>query len=53
MRYRDRYKNVSTLVWSWSTRMKTTPNIAAQHCFVAMLTLIGSFYEPFFFQEPI
>ena len=25
----DRYKRVSTLAWSWSTRMGTTPNIAA------------------------
>ena len=29
MRLSDRYKNVSTLAWSCSTRMVTTPNIAA------------------------
>ena len=29
MRVSNRYKNVSTLAWSWSTRMGTTPNIAA------------------------
>ena len=28
-RLSDRYKSVSTLAWSWSTGMGTTPNTAA------------------------
>ena len=29
MRLSDRYRSVSTLAWFWSTRMGTTPSIAA------------------------